>query len=118
MILSAIVFAIGFLLALFITAKKSGIIMKDCLLIVGIVSTIFGFMLMMQGNSSGIDLSGAGQLNSQYKAGFNIGVTKCEREKTNYFKNFKNHSVVNPNLISTAIAIGGIAMIICDSLLS
>lgn len=91
--------------------------MKDCLFIIGIVVTIIGFMLMMQGNSKGIDLTQAGQLGSQYEAKLNIEVTKHEREKTDYFKNFKDHSVINPNSISMAITIGGIVMIIAGSLL-
>lgn len=110
LVLSSIVFVIGFFIALFF-ATKSGATLKNCLFAIGIAFTLIGFTLM-----SGIDLNSAGQLNSQYKAKSNIEVTKHNKEKINYFKNFKNHSAVNANSIRYAIVIGGNFMVLCSSL--
>ena len=111
--LSIIFLVIGYLLAIPIS-NYSHASMNDVMFLEGIATTVITLFCTIQGNPSGISLQGLGQKASQYFAYRTLETAKTERESTNYYKNFKNHSVVKLTLNSLTLVFGGVLMILCS----
>lgn len=111
LVLSIIFVAIGYLIA-FLISNYYHTNFKNVMFLEGLATTLITVLFSIQGNPSGINLHGLGQETPQYSAYANLETTRMERESTNYFKNFKNHSVVKLTFNSLTIVFGGILIIL------
>lgn len=91
--------------------------MQDTMTIEGIVIAVLGAMSMMEGNPSGISLQGMGSKGAQFHSQMLLETVRYEREKTDYYKNFLKHSVVQLSFGGLTIVIGGILTLLCGILL-
>lgn len=101
---SCVIIAAQFML-IFVIAKKFAISIDDARFLAGLGTSIIGFMSMMQGNPAGTVAS-----NSQQANFVNFEITRRERASTNYFKNFKNNSVLTSSFIGLSLVVAGVIM--------
>jgi hypothetical protein len=116
LILSIIFVPIGYLIAIPISNFSHDSI-KDVMFLEGLATTLITLFCTIQGNPSAINLLGLGDHTSQFNQHANLEATRSERQFTNYFKNFTNHSVVKLTFNSLTIVFGGILMILLSMFL-
>lgn len=109
--LSACISLTGYFVASLISKEFSTGI-KSVMFIEGIITLIIGLMSMMEGNPSGINITDSGRHGSEYLSYMNLEVTRMERNLTNYFKNFMNHSIVEIASSSLTIVLGGVFILL------
>ena len=117
LVFSIIFVVIGYFIA-FPISNYFHVDFKDVMFFEGISITLITLFFSVQGNPSGISLHGLGEINSQYSAYENLETTRIERESTNYFKNFRNHSVVKLTFNTLTIVFGGILITLFSILLA
>jgi hypothetical protein len=86
---------------------------KTVIFFEGIIITAFSLYFSIEGNPSGINITGLGNNSAQYIANKNLETTKRERETTGYYQNFKKHAVAELTFIKLTIVFGGILLILC-----
>jgi len=115
-LISIIVFGILFLgigdLLAYLISQKYEYNLRDVMFLVGLGIIIIGILSMIGGNSTGLNLQGLGQANSQYIANANLEVTRMERETTNYHNSAKNRISIKAAFGSLSIILGGLFMIL------
>ena len=115
-LISIIVFGILFLgigdLLAYLISQKYEYNLRDVMFLVGLGIIIIGILSMIGGNSTGLNLQGLGQANSQYIANANLEVTRMEREATNYHNSAKNRISIKAAFGSLSIILGGLFMIL------
>jgi len=86
--------------------------LQDVTFIVGIAVLIIGILMMMKGNPAGVGMSSMGMKNANQVNYMNLEATLRERERTNYNRDFKNHSIVElaPHRISLILG-GGLLIL-------
>jgi hypothetical protein len=109
---SLVFLGIGYVMAIFVANRNSNYNLQDVMFIEGLLVVVVGLMLSMKGNPSGISLHGLGQTYAQYTANWNLEVTRIERDSTDYYKKFLQHSVVELAFSSLVFIIGGIFIIL------
>lgn len=114
---AAVLMVIGIVIGLLIE-KLSNTPLTDVMFYEGIAVVIIGSLSMMRGNPSGIDLSGLGQTNAQYSANENLEAIRMQRESTDYYKNFKEHSIVKLTFSGTTLLLGGIFIVLYSAFLT
>lgn len=102
---------IGYVIAILIS-NRSGYYLQDVLFVEGFSVIVIGTLMSMKGNPSGMSLLGLGQQNAQQVANWNLEVTRIERDKTDYYKNFLKHSVLDFAFSSLVIILGGVFLIL------
>ena len=111
-ILYGLVFlGIGYVIAILIS-NRSGYYLQDVLFVEGFSVIVIGILMSMKGNPSGMSLLGLGQQNAQQVSYLNLEVTRIERDKTDYYKNFLKHSVLDFAFSSLVIILGGVFIIL------
>lgn len=109
--ISVVMVTLAYIIGLVIS-NNSQYILKDVLFVEGIILTFIGLFSMMSGNPSGVNLTGLGNQNGQYFSNINLEVTKIERQSTNFFKNFKMHSVFELAKSSVTVVVSGVCIIL------
>lgn len=108
---SLLILGVGYVIAILI-ASRSSYQLQDVLFVEGIIFIAVGLMLSMKGNPSGVNLQGLGQQNSNQTANWNLEVTRIERDKTSYYKNYLQHSVLEFAFSNWVLTLGGLFIIL------
>ena len=110
MVFSVVCVGVGYLVAILI-ARISKLGLQDALFYEGLIIIMLGLMLSMKGNPSGANLQGLGQQSAQQISSWNLEVTRIERNKTNYYRDFLKHSIVDFAFGNLALMLGGVLII-------
>jgi hypothetical protein len=97
---------IGFVIALWI-ANRNQYKLQDVAFSIGILIMILGFFMMMKGNPSGGGMSGWGSKNVTAISEWNLEILRQEREDTGYYRNFRNHAVMELTFNRFTFVLGG-----------
>ena len=106
-----VILAIGYGVAAFIS-NRYGYKLTDAMFIEGLAILIIGFMMSMKGNPSGASLQGLGLHSAPQISNMNAEATRTERDLTDYYQNFKKHSVVEFAFSNLTVIAGGILIIL------
>lgn len=111
LIYGSMIAGIGYVIALLIKNRYQ-MILQDAAFIVGVIFLILGALMMMKGNPNGGSMSGVGMKNANQINYMNLEVTRLERERTGYYQDFKNHSIVEFTPHRICVALGGALLIL------
>jgi hypothetical protein len=106
-----LVFAgVGMGVAWFI-AEQTEYKLQDVAFVEGVIVIVIGLLASMKGNPSGLGLSSWGAKSSPQINFWNLEATVQERESTDYYNNFRNHSVVEFLFGRVTFILGGIFLV-------
>lgn len=108
-ILSMALLVLGVSIA-FIISKHFKVKVQDVIFWEGLCILTFGLFSSMQGNPSGIFLSGLGAKDAQYHNNENLEVIRTERRSTNYYLDFKKHTIAKFTFTSLSIVFSGFVL--------
>ncbi|MDQ7096482.1 hypothetical protein REC12_23065 [Desulfosporosinus sp. PR] len=94
-----------------IVTKFYGFGFFECLFWIGIVIVAIGGMSSITGNASGSRIV-SDNSDSQYQSLANIESLIIERESTNFYANFKKHTVFDPKISGFGVMLAGIILIV------
>lgn len=111
LIYGAIIAGIGYVIAILIKNHYQ-MKLQDAAFIIGVLQLLLGALMMMKGNPSGGGMGSFGMKNANQINYMNMEATRLERERTGYYKDFKNQSIVEFTPHRFCIVLGGILLIL------